>query len=44
MAPAMTTGTISWEEEMGALDLSLDPGTPLAEQLTLIEQALEKGE
>jgi len=29
---------------MGALDLSLDPGTPLAEQLTLIEQALEKGE
>ena len=44
VAPAMTTGTISWEEEMGALDLSLDPGTPLAEQLTLIEQALEKGE
>ena len=44
VAPAMTTGTISWEEEMGALGLSLDPGTPLAEQLTLIEQALEKGE
>ena len=44
VAPAMTTGTISWEEEMGALDLSLDSGTPLAEQLTLIERALEKGE
>ena len=25
VAPAMTTGTISWEEEMGALGLSLDP-------------------
>ena len=44
VAPVMTTGTISWEEEMGALDLSLDSGTPLAEQLTLIERALEKGE
>ena len=44
VAPAMTTGTISWEEEMGALNLSLDSGTPLAEQLTLIEQALNKGE
>ena len=44
VAPVRTTGTISWEEEMGALDLSLDSGTPLAEQLTLIEQALEKGE
>ena len=40
VAPAMTTGTIAWEEEMGHLDLTLEPGTKLAEQMALIEQAL----
>ncbi|MEC7238011.1 MAG: DUF1932 domain-containing protein [Pseudomonadota bacterium] len=42
VAPAMTTGTIAWEEEMGNLDLTLEPGTALAEQMALIEQALDK--
>ena len=41
VAPAMTTGTISWEEEMGNLDLTLEPGTALAEQMALIENALK---
>ena len=42
VAPAMTTGTIAWEEEMGNLDLKLEPGTALAAQMALIEQALDK--
>lgn len=41
VAPAMTTGTISWEEDMGNLDLTLEPGTALAEQMALIENALK---
>jgi len=37
--PAMTTGTIAWQEDMGHLDLTLEPGTGLAEQMELVEQA-----
>ena len=37
--PAMTTGTIAWQDDMGGLDLTLDPGTALDEQMALIEQA-----
>ena len=37
--PAMTTGTIAWQDDMGGLDLTLDPGTVLDEQMALIEQA-----
>ena len=44
VAPAMTTGTIAWEEEMGNLDLTLEPGTALAAQMALIEQALDKAD
>ena len=44
VAPAMTTGTIAWEEEMGNLDLTLVPGTALAAQMALIEQALDKAD
>ena len=44
VAPAMTTGTIAWEEEMGNLDLKLEPGTALAAQMALIEQALDKAD
>ena len=38
--PAMTTGTIAWQDDMGALDLALSPDTALADQIGLIEQAL----
>ena len=43
--PAMTTGTIAWQDDMGALDLTLAPDAPLAEQIAVIEQAfgLNKG-
>ena len=44
VTPAMTTGTIAWEEEMGNLDLTLEPGTALAAQMALIEQALDKAD
>lgn len=44
VSPAMTTGTIAWEEEMGHLDLTLEPGTALADQMALIEQALNKND
>ena len=44
VAPAMTTGTIAWEEEIGNLDLTLEPGTALAAQMALIEQALDKAD
>ena len=37
--PAMTMGTIAWQDDMGGLDLTLDPGTALDEQMALIEQA-----
>lgn len=37
--PAMTTGTIAWQDDMGGLGLTLDPDTPLDAQITLIEQA-----
>ena len=37
--PAMTTGTIAWQDDMGGLDLTLDPGTALDKQMALIEQA-----
>ena len=39
ISPAMTTGTIAWQEDMGHLDLTLEPGTGLAEQMELVEQA-----
>ena len=39
--PAMTTGTIAWQDEMGALDLTLAPDAALADQIALIQQALE---
>jgi 3-hydroxyisobutyrate dehydrogenase-like beta-hydroxyacid dehydrogenase len=39
ISPAMTTGTIAWQEDMGHLDLTLEPGTALAQQMELIEQA-----
>jgi len=42
ISPAMTTGTIAWQEDMGHLDLTLDPGTELADQMALIEQAFTK--
>ena len=35
----MTTGTIAWQDDMGGLDLTLDPGTALDKQMALIEQA-----
>jgi 3-hydroxyisobutyrate dehydrogenase-like beta-hydroxyacid dehydrogenase len=38
--PAMTTGTIAWQDDMGALDLTLAPDAALAEQIALIEQAI----
>jgi 3-hydroxyisobutyrate dehydrogenase-like beta-hydroxyacid dehydrogenase len=41
--PAMTTGTIAWQDDMGALDLTLAPDAALAEQIAFIEQALEAG-
>jgi hypothetical protein len=41
--PAMTTGTIAWQDDMGALDVTLAPDTALAEQIAFIEQALETG-
>lgn len=37
---AMTTGTIAWQDDMGAIDLTLAPDTPLADQIAMIEQAL----
>ena len=37
--PAMTTGTIAWQDDMGGLGLTLDPDTALDEQIALIEQA-----
>ena len=37
--PAMTTGTIAWQDDMGGLGLTLDPDTPLDAQIMLIEQA-----
>lgn len=39
ISPAMTTGTIAWQEDMGHLDLTLEPGTGLATQMGLVEQA-----
>lgn len=39
--PAMTTGTIAWQDEMGALDLTLAPDAALSDQIALIQQALE---
>jgi len=39
--PAMTTGTIAWQDDMGALDLTLAPDAALATQIALIEQALD---
>jgi len=39
ISPAMTTGTIAWQDDMGHLDLTLEPGTGLAEQMGLVEQA-----
>ena len=39
ISPAMTTGTIAWQEDIGHLDLTLEPGTGLAEQMELVEQA-----
>ena len=38
--PAMTTGTIAWQDDMGALDLRLAPDAALADQIALIEQAI----
>ena len=45
ISPAMTTGTIAWQDDMGALDLTLAPDAPLADQIAVIEQAfgLNKG-
>ena len=37
--PAMTTGTIAWQDDMGGLGLTLDTDTPLDAQIMLIEQA-----
>ena len=42
--PAMTTGTIAWQDDMGALDVTLAPDAALAEQIAFIEQALETGQ
>ena len=39
ISPAMTTGTIAWQEDMGHLDLTLEPGTGLADQMALVERA-----
>ncbi len=39
--PAMTTGTIAWQDDMGALALALAPDAPLAAQIAYIEQALD---
>ena len=39
ISPAMTTGTIAWQDDMGHLDLTLEPGTGLADQMELVEQA-----
>jgi hypothetical protein len=39
----MTTGTIAWQDDMGALDVTLAPDAALAEQIAFIEQALETG-
>jgi len=39
IAPAMTTGTIAWQQDMGDLDLSLDPDADLDAQMTAIEAA-----
>ena len=39
ISPAMTTGTIAWQEDMGHLGLTLEPGTGLADQMALVEQA-----
>jgi len=39
--PAMTTGTIAWQDDMGALELTLAPDAALAEQIARIEQAGE---
>ena len=37
--PAMTTGTIAWQDDMGGLGLTLDPHTALDDQIALIEKA-----
>jgi 3-hydroxyisobutyrate dehydrogenase-like beta-hydroxyacid dehydrogenase len=37
--PAMTTGTIAWQDDMGALALALAPDAALADQIAAIEQA-----
>lgn len=37
--PAMTTGTIAWQDDMGALELTLAPDAALADQIAAIEQA-----
>ena len=37
--PAMTTGTIAWQDDMGRLGLTLDPHTALDDQIALIEKA-----
>ena len=42
--PAMTTGTIAWQDDMGALELTLAPDAALADQITAIEQAFTSHE
>jgi 3-hydroxyisobutyrate dehydrogenase-like beta-hydroxyacid dehydrogenase len=37
--PAMTSGTIAWQDDMGALALALAPDAALADQIAAIEQA-----
>ena len=39
--PAMTTGTIAWQDDMGALGLTLAPDAALADQIAFIEQAID---
>jgi hypothetical protein len=35
----MTSGTIAWQDDMGALALALAPDAALADQIAAIEQA-----
>ena len=39
IAPAMTTGTIAWQQDMGDLKLALDPNADLGAQVAAIETA-----
>ena len=43
IAPMMTTGTITREQEMGEVGrlVTLDAATPIAEQMALVERALD---